>query len=177
MTRPPNDRGETLVETMTVQDAITETVLHTRHKGGADIPAKAIAEDMGMALSLLYDIANPEKTRRRLRAEEVPALVKASGNTLVLDVMERRVGRVAFDLPMGVVGRDDLFAATASACRELGEAVDAVREAFTDGRVSMREADRVRQEFSQAFAALARLEALALQQVDTSASPLLRRAK
>ncbi len=172
MTGTPKGRGETLVEAMTVQDAITETVLHT-----PTAPAKAIAEDMGLALSLLYDIANPELTRRRLRAEEVPALVKASGNPLVLDVMEGRVGRVAFTLPLGVVGREDLFAATATACRELGDAVEAVRAAFSDdGRMSPREAARVRQEFHQAFAALARLETLALQHVDAGAS-LLRKVK
>ena len=68
----PKTRGENSAPTPTVQDAVTETVHRSYGPDGSHVPVKAIAQDMNVAQSVLYDIAD-EYRPRKLRAEEVPA--------------------------------------------------------------------------------------------------------
>ena len=94
----PKPRREHPAVTLTIQESVTETVQRSYGPDGSHIPPKAIAQDMNVALSVLYDIAD-ERRPRQLRAAELPALVRASGNALVLTVVTRAVGGVFVRLP------------------------------------------------------------------------------
>lgn len=149
----PKSTGENSALPGTVQEAIYATVHQTDSR-----PAKAIAQDANMPLSLLYEIAD-EHRQRRLRAEEIPALVRATNNFVILDVLEAAVGRVAFRLPaLTAASRDDVVMAR-DAIREFSEAIDAFVASTDDGRISTAEARTIHCQADEAIAAIARIKA------------------
>ena len=147
----PKPRRENPAGTLTIQEAVTETVQRSYGPDGSHIPPKAIAQDMNLAMSVLYDIAD-ERRPRQLRAAELPALVRASGNPLVLRVVTRAVGGVFVPLPVverpGEVGH--LLAETV---REIGDWLKAVVTAEEDAQWTQEEYARMEQEWLEAVAA------------------------
>ena len=162
----PRPRREHPAGTLTIQEAVTETVQRSYGPDGSHIPPKAMAQDMNLALSVLYDIAD-ERRPRQLRAAELPALVRASGNPLVLTVIARAVGGVFVPLPAverpGELGR--LLAATV---REFGEWLQEVAASETDARWTREQYARTEQEWNEAVAAGQAVLARAKARMDAS---------
>ena len=127
----PKPRREHPAVTLTVQESITETVQRSYGPDGSHIPPKAIAQDMNVALSVLYDIAD-ERRPRQLRAAELPALVRASGNALVLTVVTRAVGGVFVPLP-DATSDEAVYEAMALVVKELGDNSSLLRRCLADG--------------------------------------------
>ena len=127
----PKPRREHPVGTLTIQEAVTETVQRSYGPDGSHIPPKAIAQDMNLALSVLYDIAD-ERRPRQLRAAELPALVRASGNSLVLTVVTRAVGGVFVPLPVAT-SDEAVYEAMSLVVQELGDNSSLLRRCLADG--------------------------------------------
>ena len=163
----PKPRREHPAGTLTIQESVTETVQRSYGPDGSHIPPKAIAQDMNVALSVLYDIAD-ERRPRQLRVAELPALVRASGNALVLRVVTRAVGGVFVRLPAverpGEVGH--LLAETV---REIGDWLKAVVTAEEDARWTPEEYARMEQEWLEVVATGQALLARAKARMDASA--------
>lgn len=140
--RSTNHTRENLAQ-RTVQDAVHATVFQTQDAAGECIPAKAIAQNMNVPVSVLYEIAD-EYRERKLRAEEIPSLILATRNFAVLDTIERAVGRVGVALP--VAGDGITLARSAEAIREFGEFLREIGQAAIDGTVTRDEAAQVRLE-------------------------------
>jgi hypothetical protein len=141
----PNRISENSVET--VQDAVRLTIHESRTAGGQHMPPKAIAEGMNVPASILYDIAD-ETRERKLRAEELPSLILTTRNFLVLDVIERAVGRVGVVLPQT---NAITLAQSSAAIKEFGEFLQVMASSSPNG-FSRDEARRVRVEGEQAIA-------------------------
>ena len=127
----PKPRREHPAGTLTIQEAVTETVRRSYGPDGSHIPPKAIAQDMNLALSVLYDIAD-ERRPRQLRAAELPALVRTSGNPLVLRVVTRAVGGVFVPLP-DATSDEAVYEAMALVVKELGDDRSLLRRCLADG--------------------------------------------
>lgn len=149
--RPATRSSETPAN-MTIREAITATVYESRNAQGERIPPKAIAQDMNVELSRLYDVADDQRPGR-LKAEEIPALIRSTGNYLLLDVIERAVGRVGVSLP---TNEDKTVAEVATALKEFGEFVAVIGAASSHGFTRL-EASRIRIEGEQAIAIIAAL--------------------
>lgn len=141
----PTRCGESSASTVeTVQDAVRLTVYESRDAAEQRMAPKAIAQGMNVPASILYDIADDTR-ERKLRAEEVPSLILTTKNYLVLDVLERAVGRVGVKLPQG----DAVTLAQSSVViKEFGQFLEKLAEAAPDG-YSKSEARRVRAEGEQ----------------------------
>lgn len=141
----PNFTRENSVET--VQDAVRLTVYESRDGAGERLAPKAIAQGMNVPASILYDIADDTRDRK-LRAEEVPSLVQTTNNFLVLDVLERAVGRVGVKLPQG----DPVTLAQSSVViKEFGQFLEELGKAAPHG-YTRAEARKVRTEGEQVVA-------------------------
>ena len=136
----PRPRREHPAVTLTIQESVTETVQRSYGPDGSHIPPKAIAQDMNLALSVLYDIAD-ERRPRQLRAAELPALVRASGNSLVLTVVTRALGGVFVRLP-DATSDEAVYQAMALVVKELGDASSLLRRCLADGILTPDESAR-----------------------------------
>lgn len=145
----PKHTGESSSQ-LTVQEAVSLTVHESHDARGQHIPPKAIAEGMNVPVSRLYEIADAAR-ERRLRAEELPSLIRTTGNFLALDVIERALGRVGVMLP---TGDDRTVAETAKALQEFGQFVEEIGAAAPHG-FTEDEARRIRIEGEQAIACIA----------------------
>lgn len=99
----------------TVQQAATLTLDRADANG---LPRKAVAEAMGVPRSRVYEIGDGD-SGRKLKAEEIARLVRATDDYTVLDVIERAVGRVAFVLPHSH-RPGDVLALSAKSAKEFG---------------------------------------------------------
>jgi hypothetical protein len=146
----PNLTRESSVET--VQDAVRLTIHESRTSTGQHLPPKAIAEGMNLSAGILYDIAD-ETRERKLRAEELPSLILTTRNFLILDVIERAVGRMGVMLPQG-----DLvtLAESAAVILEFGQFLEKLATGAPNG-YTREEARQVRAEGEQAMSKIASL--------------------
>ncbi len=147
-------RGEIPGTVQTVQDAVYETVHNTR---GAE--PKALAELMGLRHRDILEIADPFR-QRRLRAEEIPALIHATSavsgeaNTVVLDLLERKVGRVAIQLPVVHLDRGDDLKHGMRSLKEYGEQAATFVAVLEDHQVSAQECAGYTREAYEAITAI-----------------------
>ena len=148
----PRPRREHPAGTLTIQEAVTETVQRSYGPDGSHIPPKAIAQDMNVALSVLYDIAD-ERRPRQLRVAELPALVRASGNPLVLRVVTRAVGGVFVRLP-DATSDEAVYQAMALVVKELGDDSSLLRRCLADGILTADKAARFDDEVDETVVAL-----------------------
>ena len=142
---------------LSIQEAITSTVHRSQRPDGSDVTPQEIAERMNLPLGTLYDIADQQRTRE-LRAREVPGLVLATNNHLIPDVIETRIGRVAYLLPTAL-GQGPLLEKAANAVREFGELLQELHQAIADGRMTLDEAEQVSKEGLEVIAAVQELMA------------------
>ena len=163
----PKPRREHPAVTLTIQESVTETV----QRSGSHIPPKAIAQDMNLALSVLYDIAD-ERRPRQLRATELPALVRASNNPLVLRVVTRAVGGVFVRLP-DATSDEAVYQAMSLVVKELGNASSLLRRCLADGILTPDEAARFDDEVDETVVALLQWKAAfrARARMDASGPP------
>ena len=164
----PKPRREHPVGTLTIQEAVTETVQRSYAPDGSHIPPKAIAQDMNLALSVLYDIAD-EHRPRQLRAAELPALVRASGNSLVLTVVTRAVGGVFVPLP-DATSDEAVYEAMALVVKELGDDSSLLRRCLADGILTADKAARFDDEVDETVVALLQWKAAVRARVRMDAS-------
>jgi hypothetical protein len=164
----PKPSRESSVELLTVQEAVTETIHRTFDRQGQHLPPKAIAQNMNLSLSVLYDIAD-EHRERKLRAEEIPSLVRASSNFLVLDVVERSLGRVAFVVPRVGLGRDDFYTASINLVERVTAVTKRLHDSLEDNHINTIERADLRQLSRELHSATAELEALIEAHADAGA--------
>lgn len=167
------DRNPAIAGEISVQDAITATVHDT-----PEVHVKALADAMRLPYRVLLEIADPFR-QRRLRAEEIAPLVNGtfllSGlhNYLLLDVLERSVDRIAFPIPRGASAGERT---QAKAVTEFGEYLMESAAASADRVITADEAARVRQQATEATAAIwAHVEACETAAGVASSAPALRR--
>jgi hypothetical protein len=145
----PNHRGENPIET--VQDGIRRTVFETYLPDGTHVPPKAIAAGMNIPVSRLYEMAD-ETRPVRLAAEEVESLTRAARmNFAVLDIMERGVGRIAFEVPLaGAPGA--LLTLSAESAERFGQFLQDIVRFNADGVWTREELEKARRRRDQLFA-------------------------
>lgn len=153
----------------TLQEALSITIHGSRGPDGQPLPVKAIAADMQVPTSKLYQAADGE---RKLAVDELPALIRATGNPLILDVLARKVGRVTFPLPSNFAEFPELTTLTAETAKQFAELLNALATAIADSRITVDEARRFQKEGTELIAVVCQ----AIEQVNANAvgAPTLR---
>lgn len=133
---------------MTVQDAVVATINDASKRGHV---LKALAQDTRISGSRLYEIY---EYRKRLWAEEIPALVLATRNPLIVATIARACGGTFVPLPSSPTTLQSDLAAASSAMREFAETMQAFTAAIADGRVTDDDAEQVSEQGHQAITAI-----------------------
>lgn len=122
------------------------------------LPAKSLADRVGVGYQVLLNKANPNSDGHRLTLREALALMLVSDNHSILSVMASELG---YELrETGVVAQpDDLLTVVLRCVKEQGDVARVVADSVADGLVCAREAKRIREEIEQAKQALSELDA------------------
>lgn len=150
MTTPRKDatRGECPSNVDTVDEAIAETI----HRTPGHHP-KAIADAIGKSHRYVLDIAD-ELRDARLKVNELVPVVRATGNTLIVDVIERQLGRVAYDLPTVDADDTDVMKRCAAVMKETADVIAELAKAPKGGAWSKRDVCRLEREGEEAVRAI-----------------------
>jgi hypothetical protein len=138
----------------TLKDCLYKTI-HRNKK-----PLKAIAEEIEMAESYLTRSALPDLdesetgTGCRFPLKKLIPLIHATDDFCTLDFIERSLGRVAFSLPSGKNGLNDICRLTLRSVKEFGELMAAIDKSMADNVLSADETDRIRKEGWDAIQAI-----------------------
>jgi len=104
--------------------------------------AKQLAFALGVALGQVYDAAD-RYSARPLKAWWLPTICEVTGSYALLDVLERRVGRVAFELASADRAGDAMQQALAREVTAFGEFLSETASDMADGRIDPDELQRI----------------------------------
>lgn len=127
----------------TLREALYELV----HR--SPVPAKVQAEELGISYSYLCNAANLnlEGEGFDYQLRQLLPHTRLTGNVVVMDFLERSLGRVAMRLPAAAPPPlAEVVLALGRASQEFGELVEAVGAAVRDGRIDAAEYARLQQE-------------------------------
>lgn len=118
---------------------------------------KTLADELGVGYqSLAYYLS----ARNNIPAFILPDICKALNNYAPLDVLEERVGRVAYHVPLQSgesIAKDDLRAVQ-RLVKEVAEALDALSDILADDWVEERELERTKPQLKDVIRECVRLE-------------------
>ncbi len=136
-------------QTKSLKEAFYDTIHHHPL-----LSVQAIAEELGMGVSYLYNSCKPDSdtdgetaTGVRFPAKQIVPLCRVTDNNLILDVMEWQRGRVAIKLP-DMEGKDpgEIRSSALKAVVEFGNLMNALEEALEDGVITEKEKQRINKE-------------------------------
>jgi hypothetical protein len=107
------------------------------------LPARAVAEELGISYSMLMNSCNPDLPEFHLRAGQLSHFCRLTHGRRALDWLEASVCRVAIELPDAPPSMDGLQTELFRAVKEFGEMTSEAGKALQDGRISRCEAKRI----------------------------------
>ncbi|WP_051261841.1 phage regulatory CII family protein [Desulfovibrio inopinatus] len=122
------------------------------------VSCKAIAESLGKRYPTLMAELNPEQESHKLGIELLIPIMQQTGSTTPLEYMAQRMGGVFVPLPK--ISEEHANIKSIEALREFTEFMTVVADAWSDGKITKAELERIDTEGGQAVAAI---EALRLQ--------------
>ena len=132
----------------TVHDAVVATF---EAANAAGVPIKAMAAETRIAGSRLYEIYEGKK---HLWADEVPALTRVTGSSLIVATIARACGGTFVPLPTAPSALATDLRLASNAMHEFAQTIQAFSEALADGRITQAEAERIAGEGHEAIAAI-----------------------
>lgn len=130
-------------------DHIDQAIHSTIHE--SDIPAKEIAQRLGMSHQVLINKANPQSEFHKMSLREALAVQLITGSTRIHDAMAVELGAGSGGVVKG------LMESVLSASKEHGDVVGAIHGALEDGRFTLREREECQREINEAITALTML--------------------
>lgn len=136
-----------------------------------------LSSDYGIHVTpgYLYESANPFRQDDRggyMQARLIIPLAQITGNHVLIDYMERQLGRVAVPLPrMDDTAGRETFEAGCAAVREFSQALEQFTGALADGHVTREELERLKHEAHESVQATLRLVSIAEQHAARESAP------
>jgi hypothetical protein len=141
----------------TLKDCLYNTI----HRN--DKPLKVIAEEIGMSYSYIARAALADQeesetgTGCRFPLSKIIPLIRITKDFSTLDFIEASLGRVAIPLPAPNKSLPDICRLTMQTIKEFGELMGEVDQSMADGRVSVKEKERIVREGHEAIQAIINL--------------------
>ena len=139
------------------------------------IAVKALADELGVGYqSLAYYLS----ARNNIPAFILPDICKALNNYAPLNVLEERVGRVAYHIPFqsgDSLAKDDLRAIQ-KLIKEVAQALEALSDTLKDDRVKEYELERTRPQLNDVIRECVRLECWLERRCEDKLKPVARAA-
>ncbi|WP_434361033.1 phage regulatory CII family protein [Parasalinivibrio latis] len=129
-------------------DHLDTAVYSTVHDSA--VPARQIAQQLGMSHQVLINKANPQSDSHKLSLREALAVQLITGNYRIHEAMATELALQRADAPPSTSLLESVLKATA----EHGDVVKAIQNALEDGVFSLRERERCQQEVNEAIRAL-----------------------
>ena len=141
-------------QTKTLKQALYDTIHH--HDS---LTIEAIAEQLDMTPSYLYRAATADPDTDgdtasgvRFPLKQLVPLVRCTGDTQALDLIEFTLGRVAIPLPQkGTMSAEGVRANAMKAMAEFGELIGAIEGSLSDGQITADEQQRIDKEGREAI--------------------------
>ncbi len=131
-------------------DMIDIAIHRTVHESG--IPAKEIAQQMGMSYQVLINKANPTSEFHKMSLREALALQKITGTTAIHEAVGIELGlRI---VPEEAQKPKSLVEAMLTVVSECGDVSRAFKDAMADGRLTEREKADMQKEINEAIDSL-----------------------
>ncbi len=127
----------------------------TGNHGG--IPAKVVAERMGIPASTLYSYGEVGPTGRDIPVDKLLKLVIAAEDTRPIAALCEDAGGTFFPIPKGSAGA--VNTALLDSVKEFGEVVAEIAKDLKDGKINSAEFQRSDREIGEAIQSLAHLRA------------------
>lgn len=102
-----------------------------------------IAQIVGKRPGYLMDVGNPDREDHRLPADLIQPLRWASENTVYIERLSMDCGGLWTPRPRVAPGGEDVIGHAANVMGTCGRALDGLRTALLDGRVTASEADAI----------------------------------
>ena len=144
-------------QTKTLKQALYDTIHH--HDS---LTIEAIAEQLGMTTSYLYRAATADADTDgdsasgvRFPLKQLVPLIRCTGDTQALDLIEFTLGRVAIPLPKkSSITPDNVRQNAMTAMSEFGDLVREVEGSIKDGQITEQEQQRINKEGREAIQAI-----------------------
>lgn len=144
---------------LTLKDILREMVFSNKRW-----TARQIAEQLGCSYSMLCNACNGELDEWKFAARYIAPITNLTGDYRLLDFLEARVGRVAFDLPALpdlTTDQNRVDSLITKNTQLFGETLGHIGEALRDGHVDDFEIKRIEASLlDQVRTAMAMLQAL-----------------
>ncbi len=131
-------------------DQLDKAVHNTAHNSGLD--PEIVARIIGVGHQVFLNKTNPTNDRNKLTLREAVAMILATGNAEIVQVMAHIAGGEF--VPKAPEVTPGVMAAVLKVVSEQGDVSRAIAGALSDGRISCREGHQITQEIDQAMDAL-----------------------
>lgn len=118
----------------TLRDALHDNIHNS------SLPIKQLADDLGISYSYLANAGNPNLETFDFQLKRLLPLMKATGNTAVLDYFEHAMGRVAFRIPQAEGEHLPITTNLLQIIKHVGDLSGKIEEAIADKVIERREA-------------------------------------
>lgn len=146
-------------------DELAMAVYNTAHNfkskiAGIPDGVQGLAQLIGMKIGTFYNQVNYSNEGHAPSLFTVDAMMMHSQDPQILDVLEKRAGRVAYKLPdFSKMGDGSLLESYTAVQKEGGDLAQKLHKALTDGKLSIKEANQIEKEaLEQISATLAFVE-------------------
>ncbi|MCK5680738.1 phage regulatory CII family protein [bacterium] len=123
----------------TLKEAIHQLISDSK------IPARTLAEEMGISYSYLMNAANPEISELKLAARLLIPLTRITGDFSAIDFIENSLGRTALPLPKGKAEVSEIKTKLFDSVGCFGALVKNATDALAGNKISAWEARELEQ--------------------------------
>ncbi|ANN71533.1 phage regulatory CII family protein [Bordetella bronchialis] len=138
---------------MNTTDAAYATV-HD-YPGGSE----SLGPRVGVSPAVLRNKVNPQNDTHRLAWDEAVRISVVTGDARMLDAFAAELGRVTVPIPAAGVSDMDVLADTCSLVTQVGQYMQTIHTALSDGKVDQKEIKAIRQQALEAMSKVATLVA------------------
>ena len=134
-----------------------DAAYHTVHDyaGGSE----SLGPRVGISAAVLRNKVNPNNETHRLALDEAVLISVVTGDTRVLDAFAAEMGRVTVAIPAAGTSDMDVLSDTCSLVAQVGQYMQTIHKALSDGKVDSKEIRDIRQQAREAMSKVATLVA------------------
>jgi len=121
--------------------------------------SESLGPRVGVSAAVLRNKVNPNNDTHRLTWDEAIRISVAASDVRMLDSFAAEMGRVTVEIPSAGVSDMDVLSDTCSLVTQVGQYMQTIHTALSDGKVDQKEIAAIRQQAMEAMSKVATLVA------------------